>query len=310
MTKHPSYGDKTPLLKQDDTSCNHSKLKKNDSTPSPSKFESLDFDQTINIYTISDAKSRPRYLQITITRWILVALVGLSTGITAVVIVHCVELLVQFRVTRLNSQLQHYLGRGSYYNEDEIRKYYHHEVSCFDSMLSKFGLGGIYSFYMGYNLCLVVLSTMLCITLSPMAVGSGLPEVKAYLNGVRVGKFSGFRLYFVKLLGTILGVASGLVVGPEGPIVHLGAILGASLTKTRKLEDWFCRNSSDLKISVGVRNENSVKHQGDHRSLLSYFRNDLERRHLISIGAAAGFSSGEYYDFLMRLDLISTQQIA
>jgi len=290
MTKHPSDGDKTPLLIKDNTSCSHSQLKKN-VTPSPPKFESLDFDQTINSYTISDAKSHPRYLQITITRWILVALVGLFTGITAVVIVHFVELLVQFRVTRLNSQLQHYVGLGSYYNEDEVRKYYHHEVSYFDSMLSKYGLGGIYSFYMGYNLFLVVLSTMLCIVFAPMAVGSGLPEVKAYLNGVRVGKFSGFRLFVVKLLGTILGVASGLVVGPEGPIVHLGAILGASLTKTRELEDWFCRKSSDAKSTVGVRNENSMMQQGDHRSLLSFFRNDLERRHLISIGAAAGFSS-------------------
>lgn len=287
-------------------------------------FQSLDFDRIINSYSIAASKSRQAnagdspfggYVGISLTRWILTALVGLTTGITAVIIVHFVDLLVQFRVTRLNSQMQFVFGS---YDEQEMHRYYH-DLSYFD-MLSKYGLGGIFAFYTGYNMCLVLLSTALCVVFSPMAVGSGIPEVKAYLNGVRVGEFAGMRLYFIKLLGTVLGVSSGLVVGPEGPVVHLGAILGASMTKTAGIErnmHKFNRRYPRLSRCLGCvdyrrqavvghddkdGSDDPIHHENEHgcrRSAmwstlvyyLSFFRNDLERRHLISIGAAAGFSS-------------------
>ena len=201
-------------------------------------FESLDFDRIINTFSISATKSRidnaassdhcrtcfantsTVFLGITITRWILTALVGLATGITAITIVHCVDQLVEFRVARLNVQMQNVFGS---YDEEETFRYYQ-KLSLLDT-LAKYRLVGIYAFYGTYNIVLVVLSTALCVLFAPMAVGSGIPEVKAYLNGIRVGEFAGLRLYCIKLLGTILGVSSGLVVGPEGPTVHLGAIV-------------------------------------------------------------------------------------
>lgn len=286
-------------------------------------FESLDFDRIINSYSIAAAKSRHDAkgtdsssggnVGIALTRWILTALVGLTTGITAVIIVHFVDLLVQFRVTRLNSQMQYVFGT---YDEQEMHIYYH-DLSYFDT-LSKYGLGGIYVFYTGYNMCLVFLSTALCVVFAPMAVGSGIPEVKAYLNGVRVGEFAGMRLYCIKLLGTILGVSSGLVVGPEGPVVHLGAILGASMTKTAGIERTVHKlNKRHPKLSgcLGCADHRPQHKLGEEEDdadttsekygkgcrrntfwsslvyYLSFFRNDLERRHLISIGAAAGFAS-------------------
>lgn len=40
------------------------------------------------------------------------------------------------------------------------------------------------------------------------------------------------------MVGTILSVSSGLCVGPEGPLVHIGAVVGSSVTKTGKIELW------------------------------------------------------------------------
>ena len=47
-------------------------------------------------------------------------------------------------------------------------------------------------------------------------------QVKAYLNGVRIPRFLTLEVLPVKFLGTMAGVASGLIMGPEGPMVHLG----------------------------------------------------------------------------------------
>jgi chloride channel 3/4/5 len=45
---------------------------------------------------------------------------------------------------------------------------------------------------------------------------SGLPEIKTVIGGVVMKKFLGAWTMFVKLLGTVLAVSSGLIVGVEG----------------------------------------------------------------------------------------------
>eukprot|EP01052_Picozoa_sp_SAG31_P026520 SAG31_NODE_2408_length_5758_cov_10.495847_5_plen_180_part_00 len=79
-----------------------------------------------------------------------------------------------------------------------------------------------------------------------------------------------------KIVGTIGAVASGLSVGPEGPLVHCGAVLGSGFTRGYKT---FHCCGERLRICT-VRSK-----------LLSLFRNDTDRRDFISIGAAAGFAS-------------------
>ena len=83
--------------------------------------------------------------------------------------------------------------------------------------------------------------------------------MKAYLNGVNVKLFmrvqtlfakvsliiAHMSIYgnnhsltpflFAKIYGTVLSVASGLAVGPEGPLVHIGAAVGSGLTRGPKV---------------------------------------------------------------------------
>ncbi|KAF5777546.1 putative protein kinase CAMK-OST1L family [Helianthus annuus] len=99
------------------------------------------------------------------------------------------------------------------------------------------------------------------------AAGSGIPEVKAYLNGVDAHSILAPSTLFVKIFGSIFGVAVGFVVGKEGPMVHMGACIanllgqGAS-TKYHLTWTW-----------------------------LRYFKNDRDRRDLITCGAAAGVAA-------------------
>ncbi|GAU20139.1 hypothetical protein TSUD_352010 [Trifolium subterraneum] len=112
-----------------------------------------------------------------------------------------------------------------------------------------------------------VAAAALCAYIAPAAAGSGIPEVKAYLNGIDAHSILAPSTLFVKIFGSILGVAAGFVVGKEGPMVHTGACIANLLgqggsRKYRLTWKW-----------------------------LRYFKNDRDRRDLITCGAAAGVAA-------------------
>ncbi|KXZ47515.1 hypothetical protein GPECTOR_35g953 [Gonium pectorale] len=84
---------------------------------------------------------------------------------------------------------------------------------------------------------LVAASSAAVIGWAPQAQGSGVPEVMAYLNGCMLPKAGVPRGIFniatlaVKFVSCGLVVASGLPVGPEGPLIHIGAAIGAALSQ-------------------------------------------------------------------------------
>ena len=52
--------------------------------------------------------------------------------------------------------------------------------------------------------------------LVPEAAGSGIPEIKAHLNGVALRGSVRIRVLFAKTIGVCYSVASGLPIGKEG----------------------------------------------------------------------------------------------
>jgi hypothetical protein len=54
--------------------------------------------------------------------------------------------------------------------------------------------------------------------------------VMAYLNGNDIPDFFQLRTLITKCLGTICTISSGLPIGQEGPMVHIGAAIASSLT--------------------------------------------------------------------------------
>ncbi|KAI8805553.1 clc channel, partial [Cladochytrium replicatum] len=58
------------------------------------------------------------------------------------------------------------------------------------------------------------------------AAGSGIPEVKTMLGGFVIRGFLGLRTLVVKVIGLTLSVSSGLSIGVQGPLVHIGACVG------------------------------------------------------------------------------------
>jgi len=81
----------------------------------------------------------------------------------------------------------------------------------------------------------IVINVVICAAASiavykcSVATGSGIPNIKAYLNGIDVPKVLRITTFAHKMVGVILSVVGGLPVGKEGPMIHAGAVLGGGV---------------------------------------------------------------------------------
>ncbi|XP_050209981.1 chloride channel protein CLC-c [Mercurialis annua] len=202
-------------------------------------IESLDYEIIENDLFKQDWRSRKKVeiYQYVFLKWTLALLIGLGTGLIGLFNNLAVENIAGFKLLWTNSLMLR-------------EKYYQAFVA-----------------YAGSNLILAIAAGALCAYIAPAAAGSGIPEVKAYLNGVDAPSILAPSTFFVKIFGSILGVAAGFVVGKEGPMVHTGACIAALLGQggSRKYHlTW---------------------------KWLRYFKNDRDRRDLVTCGAAAGVAA-------------------
>ncbi|ESO91263.1 hypothetical protein LOTGIDRAFT_228753 [Lottia gigantea] len=102
---------------------------------------------------------------------------------------------------------------------------------------------------------------------NPVAGGSGIPEIKCYLNGICVPRIARFHTLVAKSVGVLFSVAGGLFVGKEGPMIHSGAIIGSGIPQLRSI------TCPKLKTKY------------------NFFRCDRDKRDFVSGGAAAGVAA-------------------
>lgn len=69
----------------------------------------------------------------------------------------------------------------------------------------------------------------------PLAAGSGIQHVEAVHRGEATPPL--LRLLPAKFVGGVLAIGSGLVLGREGPTVHMGAAIGAEAARRVRLPD-------------------------------------------------------------------------
>ena len=119
-------------------------------------------------------------------------------------------------------------------------------------------------FYAAANTALVCSSAVIVSGYAPAAAGSGIPEIKGYLNGIDSPGLLLVRTLVGKIFGSIGSVAGGLALGKEGPLVHIGACLASLLGQG-----------------------GSAHHRLSGRWVAA-FQNDRDRRDLVTCGAAAG----------------------
>lgn len=202
-------------------------------------IESLDYEIVENELFKQDWRSRKKIqiFQYILLKWAFALIIGLGTGLVG------------------------------FFNNIAVENIAGYKLLLATDLMSKDRYFAAFAAFAGCNVVLAIAAGALCAFIAPAAAGSGIPEVKAYLNGIDAYSILAPSTLFVKIFGSILGVSAGFVVGKEGPMVHTGACIA------------------------------SILGQGGSRRYhltwkwLRYFKNDRDRRDLITCGAAAGVAA-------------------
>lgn len=86
---------------------------------------------------------------------------------------------------------------------------------------------------------------MICVLVSHHPPHSSTHPSQAYLNGIDLPDVLSTRTLFSKVAAVTGSVASGLAVGKEGPFVHIGACIGALLSRAMS---WVLRRFYSLNL--------------------------------------------------------------
>uniref|UniRef100_A0A4W4H6C8 Chloride channel protein n=1 Tax=Electrophorus electricus TaxID=8005 RepID=A0A4W4H6C8_ELEEL len=207
------------------------------------KYESLDYDNSENQLFLEEERrmSHMGFRCLEISRWVICGLIGVFTGLIACFIDIVVEKLagVKYSVVKKNIEMFTEVG----------------------------GLSISLLLWVVLNSAFVMVGAIIVTCFEPIAAGSGIPQIKCYLNGVKVPRVVRLKTLVVKVCGVICSVAGGLAVGKEGPMIHSGAVVAAGVSQGR---------STSLKKDFKI---------------FEYFRRDTEKRDFVSAGAAAGVSA-------------------
>ena len=147
------------------------------------------------------------FRRIEVERWFCCFLIGLFTGLTGIIITVAIEILAHFK-----RQLLNWL-----FNSESGQTHVHTAIPVIT--------------WTGMNFVLVFIAGLLCSYISPVAAGSGIPQIKCFLNGVKVPKVIRLKTYLVKTVGIVLAVVGGLACGKEGPMVHAGAVIAGGISQ-------------------------------------------------------------------------------
>ncbi|GMH08419.1 hypothetical protein Nepgr_010259 [Nepenthes gracilis] len=208
--------------------------KKSDS----SGMESLDY-EVIENYAYREEQERREKLFVVyqvVLKWFVALLIGIGTGFAAIFINISVENFAgwKFALTFAIIQKSYFAG---------------------------------FLVYILFNLALAFSSVYIITQFAPAAAGSGIPEIKGYLNGVDIHGILLLRTLFGKIFGSIGSVGGGLALGKEGPLVHTGACIASLLGQ-----------GGSTKYHLSSR-------------WLQVFNNDRDRRDLVTCGCAAGVAA-------------------
>ena len=217
-----------------------------------SQYESMDYDIVeTNLHVLAQRSSDSRKHQATrvrVFRWILTGLAGVFTAFVASFIDIGVRKMNAFKFSHTYNAIL----RGKMNPDDTV---VHFWIPL--------------AIFVGINCAYTLVAALLVSFVEPVSRGSGIPEVKCYLNGVRIPRVVRILTLVCKAIGVLFSVAGGLPVGKEGPMIHAGAVVAAGLSQGKS-------------TSLGL-DTSWTKFQP--------FRNDHEKRDFVACGAAAGVAA-------------------
>lgn len=167
-------------------------------------YESLDYEiEQSSIRQVDQERlSKKSETQKEIERWFCCLLIGVSVGLTGTMLTVSIDLLATLKIKLLQS-----LFNGPKHN-------------WLPELV-----------WVAINFTLVAVASTLTVFIAPVASGSGIPQIKCFLNGVKIPQVIRLKALIVKFVGIVLAVVGGLAVGKEGPMVHAGAVLAGGISQ-------------------------------------------------------------------------------
>lgn len=269
------------------------------------ELESLDFDTVNNAHWADRQRKQPRTIQgfvhtmmtsRSFYRWLLTILIGVGVAITAQTMQILISLVIDVRNTWLQSSIvagqdkNHVLLVFGAYNLvcvtiGAILTAYLEPTAAADGIAEiKAYLNGSHARQFSppcqcHQYFLLVIWKSHCNSLPSQPAPAerenaprqeaqaSLPHADALRPTHR--HLFGLRAVIIRYIGSVLSVGSGLVCGPEGPMIHIGAAIASGVTRADKLY-------SNFNLSPSV---------------LASFHNDRDRREFICAGAGAGMAA-------------------
>lgn len=139
------------------------------------------------------------------TRWVLTFVIGVCTGLLAIFITYCTKALTSLKLSVVSDLMA-------------------------DEALGKSSSGLSFFFLASFNLFYVMIANTM-VYLEPVSAGSGIPEIKCFLNGIALPRVVRVKTLMCKALGVLFAVSGGLPVGKEGPMVHSGSVIAAGISQ-------------------------------------------------------------------------------
>ncbi|KAJ8037197.1 H(+)/Cl(-) exchange transporter 7 [Holothuria leucospilota] len=211
------------------------------------KYQSSDYDVIENqLYCeeeqqLAQKKIHSYIWQLEVKRWFVMLLIGMITACIAAVVDICIDKLA-----------------GSKYSL--VALYFEDRTDNMTILIPFF-------LWMSIDIALVSVASLLVVYGEPVAAGSGIPQIKCYLNGVLVPHVVRVKTLVCKVVGIVFAVSGGLAVGKEGPMIHAGSV-----------------------VAAGVSQGKSTSFKKDFK-VFKNFRTDHEKRDFVSGGAAAGVAA-------------------
>ena len=203
-------------------------------------------------------------------RWGLTILVSIATALVAVLITWATRRLTQFKYDTVQPYLTPITfspspsPSPSTFSTLSTTTVSNH--SSIDSSLP--AIHGWFVLLL-FNVFLVTTAAIIVTYFAPVSGGSGIPEIKCLLNGIKIPEVVRIKTLFAKAVGAVMAVSGGLPVGKEGPMIHIGAVVGAGLSQGK---------STTFGVDTGF-------------SKMSVFRNDREKSDFVTCGTAAGVAA-------------------
>jgi len=82
-----------------------------------------------------------------------------------------------------------------------------------------------------FTTLLAVTAVFTTAKISPLAAGSGIPQMRSILGGFSIPGYLSLRTLVSKVTGLLLALGSGMVIGKEGPFVHISCIIANQMLR-------------------------------------------------------------------------------